>query len=130
MSFALQCGLVRTAKGAHVCANQRQFIIVSRRRQSFVLICLGNPSLQYLAMDRSFTKSSGRHPTNYKLDLILFVLFPALFTILIFFVSLVFALLISTGAALIFGLIPALYVARADVNDALKAAGRTSSPSW
>ena len=43
--------------------------------------------------------------------------------------ALAFALLISTGAALIFGLIPALYVARADVNDALKAAGRTSSPS-
>ena len=43
--------------------------------------------------------------------------------------ALAFALLISTGAALIFGLIPALYVARADVNDALKAGGRTSSPS-
>jgi len=43
--------------------------------------------------------------------------------------ALAFALLISTGAALIFGLIPALYVARADVNDALKAAGRASSPS-
>jgi len=43
--------------------------------------------------------------------------------------ALAFALLISTGAALIFGLIPALYVARADVNDALKAAGRTSFPS-
>jgi len=43
--------------------------------------------------------------------------------------ALVFALLISTGAALIFGLIPALYVARTDVNDALKAGGRTSSPS-
>ena len=41
--------------------------------------------------------------------------------------ALVFALLISTGAALIFGLIPALYVAGADVNDALKAGGRTSS---
>jgi putative ABC transport system permease protein len=41
--------------------------------------------------------------------------------------ALVFALLISTGAALIFGLIPALYVASADVNDALKAGGRTSS---
>jgi putative ABC transport system permease protein len=43
--------------------------------------------------------------------------------------ALAFALLISTGAALIFGLIPALYVARADVNDALKEGGRTSSPS-
>ncbi len=43
--------------------------------------------------------------------------------------ALAFALLISTGAALIFGLIPALYVARADVNDALKSGGRTSSPS-
>jgi putative ABC transport system permease protein len=43
--------------------------------------------------------------------------------------ALAFALLISTGAALIFGLIPALYVARADVNDVLKSGGRTSSPS-
>jgi putative ABC transport system permease protein len=43
--------------------------------------------------------------------------------------ALFFALAISTGAALIFGLIPALYVAGADVNDALKAEGRTSSPS-
>jgi|SRR5579859_1253136 len=43
--------------------------------------------------------------------------------------ALVFALLISTGAAVIFGLIPALYAAGADVNDALKAGGRTSSPS-
>jgi putative ABC transport system permease protein len=43
--------------------------------------------------------------------------------------ALTFALLISTGAALVFGLIPALYVARADVNDALKAGGRTSAPS-
>jgi len=40
-----------------------------------------------------------------------------------------FALLISIGAALIFGLIPALYVAGADVNDALKAGGLTSSQS-
>ncbi len=32
--------------------------------------------------------------------------------------ALLFALLISIGAALIFGLIPALYVARADVNEA------------
>ena len=43
--------------------------------------------------------------------------------------ALIFALSISTGAALIFGLIPALYAGRADVNDALKAGGRTSSPS-
>jgi len=43
--------------------------------------------------------------------------------------ALAFALLISTAAALIFGLIPALYVAGADVNDALKAGGRTSSPA-
>jgi putative ABC transport system permease protein len=43
--------------------------------------------------------------------------------------ALVFALAISTAAALLFGLIPALYVAGADVNDALKAGGRTSSPS-
>jgi len=43
--------------------------------------------------------------------------------------ALAFAMLISTGAALIFGLIPALYVAHAGVNDALKAGGRTSSPS-
>src|SRR5271157_4057712 len=43
--------------------------------------------------------------------------------------ALAFALLISVGAALVFGLIPALYVAGADVNDALKAGGRTSSPS-
>ena len=43
--------------------------------------------------------------------------------------ALVFALLVSIGAALIFGLIPALYAARAGVNDALKEGGRTSSPS-
>jgi putative ABC transport system permease protein len=43
--------------------------------------------------------------------------------------ALVFALAISTAAALIFGLIPALYVARSSVNDALKQGGRTSSPS-
>jgi putative ABC transport system permease protein len=43
--------------------------------------------------------------------------------------ALVFALLISTGAAMIFGLIPALYASGADVNDALKAGGRTSSAS-
>ena len=43
--------------------------------------------------------------------------------------ALVFALLISTGAALVFGLIPALHAARADVNTALKGGGRTASPS-
>jgi putative ABC transport system permease protein len=43
--------------------------------------------------------------------------------------ALAFALLISIGAALIFGLIPALRGAGADVNDALKAGGRTSSSS-
>jgi putative ABC transport system permease protein len=43
--------------------------------------------------------------------------------------ALLFALLISTGAALIFGLIPALHAAGADVNDALKTGGRTSSRS-
>ncbi len=43
--------------------------------------------------------------------------------------ALAFALLISTGAALIFGLIPALYVTGAGGNDALKAGGRTSSPA-
>ena len=43
--------------------------------------------------------------------------------------ALAFALLISIGAALIFGLLPALYVADARVNDALKAGGGTSSPS-
>jgi len=43
--------------------------------------------------------------------------------------ALAFALLISTGAALIFGLIPALHAAGADVNDALKSGGRASSPS-
>ena len=41
--------------------------------------------------------------------------------------TLLFALLISIAAALIFGLIPALYAAGADVNDALKSGGRTSS---
>lgn len=40
-----------------------------------------------------------------------------------------FALVISIVAALAFGLIPALYAARANVNDALKAGGRTSSES-
>ncbi len=43
--------------------------------------------------------------------------------------ALLFALLVSTGAALIFGLIPALHAAGADLNDALKAGGRTSSAS-
>jgi putative ABC transport system permease protein len=43
--------------------------------------------------------------------------------------ALAFALLISTGAALIFGLIPALHAARGDVNDALKVGSRTSSSS-
>ena len=43
--------------------------------------------------------------------------------------ALVFALLISSVAALVFGLIPALFVGRADVNDALKVGGRTSSAS-
>ncbi|HXM45753.1 MAG TPA: ABC transporter permease [Bryobacteraceae bacterium] len=43
--------------------------------------------------------------------------------------ALVFALLVSIGAALVFGLIPALYAARAGVNDALKEGGRTSSQS-
>jgi putative ABC transport system permease protein len=41
--------------------------------------------------------------------------------------ALVFALLISTVAALIFGLIPALHAARASVNDALQAGGRTAT---
>ena len=41
--------------------------------------------------------------------------------------ALAFALLISTGSALLFGLIPAWHAARADVNEALKAGGRTSS---
>jgi putative ABC transport system permease protein len=43
--------------------------------------------------------------------------------------ALVFALMISIGAALIFGLIPALRASTADVNDALKAGGRSSSSS-
>jgi putative ABC transport system permease protein len=42
--------------------------------------------------------------------------------------ALIFALLISIGAALVFGLIPALYVAGADLNETLKSGGRTSSP--
>src|ERR1039457_2073899 len=40
-----------------------------------------------------------------------------------------FALAISIGAALVFGLIPALYVARAEVNEAWKEGGRASSAS-
>lgn len=40
-----------------------------------------------------------------------------------------FALLVSVFAGLAFGLIPALYTAGANVNDALKAGGRTSSES-
>ncbi|HEY3741423.1 MAG TPA: ABC transporter permease [Bryobacteraceae bacterium] len=40
-----------------------------------------------------------------------------------------FALLASTIAALVFGLLPALYAGRTDVGDALKEGGRTSSPS-
>ena len=43
--------------------------------------------------------------------------------------ALAFALLASTAAALVFGLIPALFVGRADVNDGLKEGGRTSSAS-
>lgn len=43
--------------------------------------------------------------------------------------ALTFALLISMGAALIFGLIPALYASGTNVNDALKAGGRTASAS-
>jgi putative ABC transport system permease protein len=43
--------------------------------------------------------------------------------------ALAFALLISIGSALIFGLIPALLTATSDVNDALKTGGRTSSSS-
>ncbi len=41
--------------------------------------------------------------------------------------ALLFALVISMGAALVFGFIPALFVGRAGVNDALKEGGRTSS---
>jgi putative ABC transport system permease protein len=43
--------------------------------------------------------------------------------------ALMFALLISTGAAMIFGLMPALYAAGADVNDVLRSGGRTSYSS-
>ncbi len=41
--------------------------------------------------------------------------------------ALLFALLISIVAALLFGLLPALYAAGGDLNDALKSGGRTSS---
>jgi putative ABC transport system permease protein len=41
-----------------------------------------------------------------------------------------FALLVSIASALIFGLIPALYAAATNVNEALKASGRTSSESF
>jgi putative ABC transport system permease protein len=43
--------------------------------------------------------------------------------------ALLFALAISTAAALVFGLIPALFVGRADVSETLKVGGRTSSAS-
>lgn len=43
--------------------------------------------------------------------------------------ALLFALVVSAAAALVFGLIPALFVGRADVSDALKVGGRTSSAS-
>jgi putative ABC transport system permease protein len=43
--------------------------------------------------------------------------------------ALAFALLVSTGSALVFGLFPALFASRADVNGALQAGGRTSSAS-
>jgi putative ABC transport system permease protein len=43
--------------------------------------------------------------------------------------ALFFALAVSIGAALVFGLIPALFVGRADVHDALKVGGRTSAAS-
>jgi putative ABC transport system permease protein len=46
------------------------------------------------------------------------------------FHALAFALLISIAAALIFGMIPALYAGRADVNEALKSGGRTSTASF
>ncbi len=42
---------------------------------------------------------------------------------------LIFTLVISFASSLIFGLIPALHAARTNVNDALKAGGRTSSES-
>jgi putative ABC transport system permease protein len=43
--------------------------------------------------------------------------------------ALFFALLITIGAALVFGLIPALFAGRSDVHEALKVGGRTSSAS-
>ncbi len=43
--------------------------------------------------------------------------------------ALAFALLISAGAALVFGLFPALHAARAGVHEALQEGGRTSSAS-
>jgi putative ABC transport system permease protein len=43
--------------------------------------------------------------------------------------ALAFALIVSTAAAVIFGLIPALYAAGTDVNDGLKEGGRGSSAS-
>lgn len=43
---------------------------------------------------------------------------------------LAFAFLVAVAAALIFGLIPALRAARADVNDALKMGGRTATASF
>jgi putative ABC transport system permease protein len=43
--------------------------------------------------------------------------------------ALAFATIVSTVAALIFGLIPALHAARADVNEALRESGRGSSSS-
>ncbi len=39
---------------------------------------------------------------------------------------LIFALMVSVGASVIFGMIPALYVARQDVNEGLKTGGRTA----
>ena len=44
--------------------------------------------------------------------------------------ALAFALLIAMAAAVIFGFIPALHAARADVNDALKLGGRTATASF
>ena len=43
--------------------------------------------------------------------------------------ALFFAVLISVGAALAFGLIPALFAGRSDVHEALKVGGRTSAAS-
>jgi len=44
-------------------------------------------------------------------------------------VALIFALLISTAAALVFGLLPALHAGGAEVNEALQEGGRSASPS-